>query len=71
MTRNPFSTLARWSAASQEQARRNAMVASTALTARRMEREEVHAFLAERTGSPGRALPAPRPAHPLVEARLG
>lgn len=74
MTRNP---LARWSEASQQQARRNAMVASTALAARRSERDEVDAFLAAHTNSPSRALPRPRRAlsrpvaHSLPEARLG
>jgi hypothetical protein len=37
---------ARWHVHSQEVARRNAMVASTALTQRRAEHDEVEAFLA-------------------------
>ncbi|WP_408896251.1 hypothetical protein ACJ5H2_15185 [Nocardioides sp. R1-1] len=37
-----------WSAALQQQARRNAMVALTACTQRRAEREDVEAFLAAR-----------------------
>ena len=38
--------IARWHLRSQETARRNAMVASTALTQRRLERLEVEEFLA-------------------------
>ncbi|HEX2896075.1 MAG TPA: hypothetical protein VHO29_18870 [Marmoricola sp.] len=38
----------RWSTRSQEQARRNAMAACTVLTARRLERLEVEAFIADR-----------------------
>jgi hypothetical protein len=38
-----------WPVESQLQARRNAMVASTALASRRAEREDVEAFLAGRT----------------------
>ncbi|QNN52049.1 hypothetical protein [Nocardioides mesophilus] len=37
--------LSRWPVASQETARRNAMVASTALTQRRRELDEVEEFL--------------------------
>lgn len=37
-----------WPVRSQEAARRNALVASTALTARRRERDEVEEFLARR-----------------------
>lgn len=37
----------RWSARSQEQARRNAMAACTVLAARRLERLEVEAFVSE------------------------
>jgi hypothetical protein len=40
------SRAARWHVHSQEVARRNAMVASTALTQRRVELDEVEAFLA-------------------------
>jgi hypothetical protein len=40
------SRAARWHVHSQEVARRNAMVASTALTKRRVELDEVEAFLA-------------------------
>jgi hypothetical protein len=38
--------LAGWHVRSQQQARRNALVASTALTRQRIERDEVEAFLA-------------------------
>ena len=47
----------RWAVASQQQARRNAMVASTALTQRRAELIEVEEFLAslgEGPTAPGR-----------------
>ena len=37
-----------WSVTSQHGARRNAMIASTALAARRAERQDVEAFLASR-----------------------
>ena len=56
----------RWPVESQQRARRNAMVASTALAQRRAEREDVEEFLA----SAGRAVAgrraqevAPRAAH--------
>ena len=40
-----------WPVETQQGARRNAMVASTALAQRRRELDEVEAFLARRTGS--------------------
>ncbi|MCH1867300.1 hypothetical protein [Nocardioides sp. CFH 31398] len=40
--------VSRWAVESQQGARRNAMVASTALAARRKERADVDDFLAER-----------------------
>ncbi|MEJ7794781.1 MAG: hypothetical protein WKF50_04455 [Nocardioides sp.] len=40
--------LDRWARASQQSARRNAMVATTELTQRRIERDEVEAYLATR-----------------------
>ena len=43
-----LSTAATWSTTSQQQACRNALVASTALTARRAELEEVEEFFARR-----------------------
>ena len=46
-----------WSVASQQQARRNAMIASTALAQRRAEAAEVEEYLADRVAPP---LPAPR-----------
>jgi len=48
--------LARWPVGSQEVARRNAMVASTALTQRRSELHEVEEFLArhQKRATPGR-----------------
>ncbi len=42
----PLGLVARWSTRSQEQARRNAMIACTVLTARRRERVEVEEFVA-------------------------
>jgi hypothetical protein len=41
-----FGRVSAWSVESQQGARRNAMVASTALAARRAEREDVDAFFA-------------------------
>ncbi|MEZ0578717.1 hypothetical protein [Nocardioides sp. MH1] len=41
-------TVSGWPVASQQQARRNAMVALTACARRRAEREEVASYLAER-----------------------
>lgn len=48
-----------WPVETQLGARRNAMIASTALTARRAEREDVEAYFATRTpgAAAGRALP--------------
>jgi len=42
---SPLGLVGRWSARSQEQARRNAMAACTILAARRLERLEVEAFV--------------------------
>jgi hypothetical protein len=41
----PVRAIARWPITTQVGARRNALVASTALTARRLEREDVERFL--------------------------
>jgi hypothetical protein len=41
-------TISEWPVASQQQARRNAMVALTACARRRAEREDVASYLAER-----------------------
>jgi hypothetical protein len=46
-----LSTAATWSTTSQQQARRNALVASTALTARRAELEDVEEFFARRVAT--------------------
>ena len=43
----PLGLVGRWSTGSQDQARRNAMAACTILAARRLERREVEAFVAE------------------------
>jgi hypothetical protein len=60
--------LSRFAEHSQRQACRNAMVASTALTARRQEREEVQVFVEEMLARRAPAtdpLPAPRKAAQL------
>ena len=44
---NPLQWIDTWSVASQQQARRNAMIASTALAQRRAEMNEVEEFLAD------------------------
>ena len=44
--------ISEWPVASQQQARRNAMVALTACAHRRAEREEVASYLAERAARP-------------------
>ncbi|MET1058280.1 MAG: hypothetical protein ABWX84_01700 [Nocardioides sp.] len=44
---NPLHWIDTWSVASQQQARRNAMIASTALAQRRAEIDEVEEFLAD------------------------
>lgn len=43
-----------WPQTSQEQARRNAMIAATACTQRRVERQEVDDFFASRSAPPER-----------------
>lgn len=45
--------ISEWPVASHQQARRNAMIALTACTRRRAEREEVASYLAERATRPG------------------
>jgi hypothetical protein len=57
-----------WPVASQQQARRNAMVAATACAQRRAEREEVADYLATLAEL---AAPAPAPAVPEVTTRRG
>ena len=59
-------TISEWPVASQQQARRNAMVAATACAHRRAEREDVASYLAERA-APGSA--AWRDAAPPVADR--
>jgi hypothetical protein len=41
----PLGVVAQWATRSQEQARRNAMAACTVLAARRLERDEVAAYV--------------------------
>ena len=47
ITPMPLGLVGRWATRSQEQARRNAMTACTALAARRLERLEVEEYVAE------------------------
>ncbi len=58
----------RWPVESQQRARRNAMIASTALAQRRAETDEVEEFLASLTGSRG-GTPATEVAAPAAMAR--
>ena len=57
----------RWAVRSQHGARRNAMVATTELTRRRIERDEVEAYLASR--SPRRTTEHLEPLGPLAATR--
>jgi hypothetical protein len=59
----------RWAEHSQRQACRNAMVASTALAARRQEREEVQVFVKDTLAR--RAPVAEGPSTPPAAAQLG
>jgi hypothetical protein len=43
----PLGLVGQWATRSQEQARRNAMAACTVLAARRLERHDVEAFVAD------------------------
>jgi len=52
----PVRELARWHVTTQFGARRNALLASTALAQRRRERDDVEKFLS-RMNAPGTALP--------------
>ncbi len=51
-------TIAEWPVASQQQSRRNAMVAATDCAQRRAEREDVAAYLAQRAGQRPVAAPS-------------
>lgn len=51
-------TISEWPVASQQQSRRNAMVALTACAHRRAEREDVASFFAERAGRNADGAPA-------------
>jgi hypothetical protein len=53
----PARAIGSWAVSSQQHARRNAMIASTALAQRRAEAAEVEEYLADRAAPP---LPAPR-----------
>lgn len=59
--------ISEWPVASQQQARRNAMVALTACAQRRAEREEVASYLAERAARDDSS-DAVAPAEPTVIA---
>lgn len=58
-TMNPLRMLDRWAVGSQQQARRNAMIASTALAQRRAELTEVEDYLS--------AMAGPAPLAPTVQ----
>ena len=60
--------LTQWPVDSQQRARRNAMIASTALAQRRAETDEVEEFLTSLTGSRG-GTPATKVAAPAAMAR--
>jgi len=47
-----------WPQASQERARRNAMIAATACAQRRVERQEVEAYFTSRTAASGSEHPS-------------
>lgn len=57
--------LDRWARSSQQQARRNAMIASTRLTQRRVEREEVDRYLAATSRAAGYRSTEPSPARTI------
>ena len=52
LARSAVRAVRAWPVASQQQARRNAMLACTSLTQRRMERQEVEDFLRSLQGEP-------------------
>jgi hypothetical protein len=62
---SPLGLAVRWSTRSQEQARRNAMAACTALAARRLERLDVEAFVADHLARRADTAAA-RPADPMA-----
>ncbi|MGZ4447633.1 MAG: hypothetical protein ACXVEC_12940 [Nocardioides sp.] len=64
------SPLLRWPVESQQVARRNAMIASTALAQRRAEREEVEEFLAGLLVSPGTDLGSSSTAEVAAQAAV-
>ena len=59
-------TISEWPVASQQQSRRNAMVALTACAHRRAEREDVASFFAERAGRNADRAPAATPGQGVV-----
>jgi hypothetical protein len=58
--------ISEWPVASQQQSRRNAMVALTACARRRAEREEVAMFLAEKDARHEALAPAATPDHEVA-----
>ena len=56
---SPLGLVGLWSSQSQERARRNAMTACTVLAARRLERQEVEAYIADRLAQREDASAAP------------
>ena len=62
-------SISEWPIASQQQARRNAMVALTACAQRRAEREEVASYLAERAAGPRPVVGAPSPQQEVAGRR--
>ena len=61
---SPINPLRRWVADSHARARRNALTANTALTARRLEREDVESYLRDLEASRQGDLPVPEPRRP-------
>lgn len=60
----------RWAVRSQQESRRNAMVATTELTRRRIERDEVEAYLADRADrAPRRTAERPEPVGAVAATR--
>jgi hypothetical protein len=67
----PLGAVAQWATRSQEQARRNAMAACTALAARRLERDEVNAYVAAALAARERRESYPESSPSVGERALG
>jgi hypothetical protein len=61
---SPINPLRRWAADSHARSRRNALMANTALTKRRLEREDVESYLQGLEASRHGELPVPEPRRP-------